>query len=99
MLLLLVGDEALHEAVGHLLAKVDSRSGHVLVDLAAEELDGQVEELDFTLEDAVINGVPINQVPTVVKKEEEKLVKSTIDQNSEKLSNKKTSEDLTNAEG
>ena len=53
MLLLLVGDEALHEAVGHLLAKVDPRSGHVLVDLAAEELDGQVEELDFTLEDAV----------------------------------------------
>jgi len=57
------------------------------------------EFVKFTLEDAVINGVPVNQVPTVVKKEEEKLVKSTIDQNSEKLSNKKTSEDLTNAEG
>jgi len=51
------------------------------------------EFVKFTLEDAVINGVPVNEVPNVVQKEEEKFVKSKVDQNSEKMTDK-TTEDL-----
>ena len=47
----------------------------------------------------MINGVPVKEVPKVIQREEEKLVKSKNGQKSEKLSNDKAAEDLIFAEG
>jgi len=57
------------------------------------------EFVKFTLEDAMINGVPVKEVPKVIQKEEEKLVKSKNGKKSEELSNDKATEDLIFAEG
>ena len=47
----------------------------------------------------MINGVPVKEVPKVIQKEEEKLVKSKNGKKSEELSNDKATEDLIFAEG